>query len=246
MLEQTSLIIAFSFLLAGFVKGVLGLGLPTVAMGLLAIIMPPAQAAALLVVPSLVTNVWQTVAGPNLKGVLRRLWSMMAGVCLGTWAGAGLITGSDVRLVSGSLGACLLIYALLGLARIRWTVPPTSEWWQSPIMGGATGLITAMTGSFVIPGVPYLQAIGLQKEDFVQALGLSFMVSTFALAGNLLHAGVLNATTAATSLMVLAPVLGGMYLGQLTRGRMEEKTFRLAFYLGQLALGGYLLLRALM
>ena len=54
-----------TFLLAGLVKGVIGLGLPTIAMGLLAIVLPPAQAAALLVVPSFVTNVWQLAFGPS-------------------------------------------------------------------------------------------------------------------------------------------------------------------------------------
>ena len=65
MIEQTFLFIALCFLLAGFIKGVLGLGLPTVSMGLLALAMPPAQAAALLIMPSLVTNLWQMLAGPT-------------------------------------------------------------------------------------------------------------------------------------------------------------------------------------
>jgi hypothetical protein len=85
--------IAATFLLAGMVKGVVGLGLPTVAMGLLGLVMPPVEAAALLLVPSLVTNVWQLLAGPRFGALLRRLRGMMLGVCVGTWAGAGLIAG---------------------------------------------------------------------------------------------------------------------------------------------------------
>ena len=57
------LAVALAFCLAGFVKGVLGLGLPTLAMGLLALVMAPAEAAALLVLPSLVTNIWQLLFG---------------------------------------------------------------------------------------------------------------------------------------------------------------------------------------
>ena len=74
------------FVLAGFVKGVIGLGLPTVAMGLLALVMTPAQAAALLVVPSFLTNVWQAM-GPELIPLVRRLWPMLLGICAGVWAG---------------------------------------------------------------------------------------------------------------------------------------------------------------
>ena len=60
--------IAITFLLAGIVKGVTGMGLPTLAMGLLGAVMPPVTAASLLIVPSFVTNIWQLFAGPNVKG----------------------------------------------------------------------------------------------------------------------------------------------------------------------------------
>src|SRR3546814_11061857 len=68
---------ALMFLLAGFVKGVIGMGLPTVAMGLLSLAMAPAQAAALMVAPSLVTNLWLMFAGPGLMPLLRRFWPMI-------------------------------------------------------------------------------------------------------------------------------------------------------------------------
>jgi uncharacterized membrane protein YfcA len=71
---------ALAFLVAGFVKGLVGLGLPTVAIGLLGIIMAPAQAASLLVVPTFVTNIWQLAAGPRLVSLLRRLWPMLIGL----------------------------------------------------------------------------------------------------------------------------------------------------------------------
>ncbi len=78
--------IAITFLLAGIVKGVTGMGLPTLAMGLLCTVMPPVTAASLLIVPSFVTNVWQLFAGPSFVSILRRLWLMMAGILIGTVA----------------------------------------------------------------------------------------------------------------------------------------------------------------
>src|SRR3954471_14291755 len=110
---------ALVFVLAGLVKGVIGMGLPTVAMGLLSLMMPPAQAAALLVLPSTVTNVWQLLAGPSVRALWRRLWPMIAGVCLGTWAGAGLLT--DDGRASAGLGVALVIYGVLGLSGARFT-----------------------------------------------------------------------------------------------------------------------------
>jgi uncharacterized membrane protein YfcA len=245
MADPISLFAALTFLLAGLVKGVIGLGLPTVAMGLLVVAMPPADAAALLIVPSLVTNVWQMLAGGHLARIAHRLWSMMLGVWVGTLAGGGLITSASTHLAAAALGAALALYAALGLLSLRWTVRGGAERWLSPVIGAVTGLITAATGVFVIPAVPYLQAIGLDKEELVQALGLSFTVSTLALAATLAHAQAFPASLAAASLLALLPAVLGMVAGQWARARLREDTFRRVFFAGLLALGTYLMVRAL-
>jgi uncharacterized membrane protein YfcA len=237
------IITALTFLLAGFVKGVIGLGLPTVSMGLLALVMTPVQAAALLVVPSLVTNVWQMAAGPALAPLWRRLWPMMAGIGIGTWAGAGLLTGDNAATATVALGVALALYAFTGLTPLRLTVPARMEWWLSPLVGAVTGFITAATGVFVIPAVPYLQAIGLEKEELVQALGVSFTVSTVALAAILFASGSFALSIAGTSLLALVPALAGMYAGQWIRLRARPEVFRRWFFLGLLVLGIYLALR---
>lgn len=236
---------ALIFLVAGIVKGVIGPGPPTIAMGLLSLIMVPAQAASLLIVPSLVTNVWQLAAGPCFGALARRLWPMMAGVLVGTWAGAGLMRSDTSGWGAIALGFALMLYAGLGLAAVRLSVPDRAEGWLSPFIGTATGLVTAATGVFVIPAVPYLQALGLPKDDLVQALGLSFTVSTVALASILMQDGLLQ-SSAVTSMIALVPALIGMILGQGVRGRVSEKVFRLCFFLGLLVLGGHLASRMLL
>ncbi len=246
MLDSTAvfLLTALVFLLAGLIKGVIGLGLPTVAMGLLSLIMAPAQAAALLIVPSLATNVWQLAAGPRFGPLARRLWPMMVGVVVGTWAGAGLMARETSHWGATALGLALMLYAGLGLASVRLSVSRSAENWLSPLVGTVTGIVTAATGVFVVPAVPYLQALGLPKDDLVQALGLSFTVSTVALAGILLQDGSLQGSATA-SLLMLAPAIAGMVLGQRVRDRINDKAFRLWFFLGLLALGGHLASRAL-
>jgi len=234
------------FLAAGFVKGVVGMGLPTVAMGLLAMTMPPVEAAALLLIPSLVTNIWQLLTGPSFGGLCKRLWGMMAGVVIGTVAGAGLLTGAHTAIASAGLGAALVLYASLGLAKAGFTTPARHEAWASPLVGVATGLVTGATGVFVIPAVPYLQSLRLDREDLIQALGLSFTVSTAALAFGLFRTGALASPTAqlAGSIAALAPALAGMFIGQVLRQTMSVETFRKVFFVGLLALGGYLALEA--
>ena len=236
------LLAAATFLLAGVVKGVIGMGLPTVALGLLAIVLPPVEAAALLVVPSLVTNVWQLLAGPRFAMLARRLWTMMAGVVLGTIAGAGILAGDTAAVASVGLGIALAVYATVGLAGLRLAVARRHEVWLAPLVGMTTGLVAGATGVFVIPAVPYLQAIGLEKEELIQALGLSFTVSTLALAAGLLRVDAWHTGSAWMSLLALVPALVGMHLGQMLRQRIAPPTFRRVFFAGLLLLGTYLAL----
>lgn len=180
---------AGAFLLAGFVKGVIGLGLPTVSIGLLGLLMVPAQAAAILVVPSLVTNIWQAVVGGGLIALARRLWPMLVGICLGTFVGAVLLPHDDTGQATIWLGVALALYAALGLLNVHFKVPQRAETWLGLVMGAATGAITVATGIFVMPGTPYVQALQFERDKLVQALGLSFTVSTVTLALALAYAG---------------------------------------------------------
>lgn len=244
MIEHGTIFIALVFALAGLVKGVIGLGLPTISIGLLAIVMSPLEAAAALILPSFVTNFWQMVSGPSLRAIVRRLWPMMLAVCAGSWAGIGLLTAGGASYSRAFLGFAVALYAIAGLASFRMTVRPSQEGWMGPIVGGATGLVTAATGVFVLPGVPYLQAIGLNKDDLVQALGLFFMVSTIALAVNVAFEGGFSAGISAANLGAVATACLGMWIGQKLRLRLQPEKFRVIFFAGLLVLGLYLFARA--
>lgn len=243
--DPVLIFIGLVFALAGLIKGVIGLGLPTISMGLLAVVMPPVHAAAILILPSLITNVWQMLAGAALAVVFRRLWPMMLAICLGTWAGLGLMTTASARFGTALLGIALALYAVTGVAALPLFVPKPWERILSPIIGAVTGLITAATGVFVIPAVPYLQAIGLEKDELVQALGLSFTVSTIALAVNVALEGGLRLSIAADTIAGLGLACAGMWIGQTIRLRMSPTTFRKWFFTGLMALGGYLAVRSL-
>jgi uncharacterized membrane protein YfcA len=235
---------AGAYLLAGFVKGVIGLGLPTVAIGLLGFFITPAQAAAILVVPSLATNIWQFVVGGELLALVRRMWSMLAGICIGTFIGAVALPRGQQATVW--LGLALVFYAGLGLIKIQFKVPPRAEIWLGLLMGTATGAITVATGIFVLPGTPYLQALQFERDRMVQALGLSFTVSTITLALALGYAGEIHATLAWPALVALVSALAGMWLGQIIRGKVSAETFRLWFFVGLLLLGASLALRGIL
>lgn len=244
MIDTTLALVAAAFLLAGAVKGVIGLGLPTIGMGLLALAMTPAQAAAVLILPSLVTNVVQA-AGPALRALIARLWPMLMGVVFGTLAGAGWLDGEGARTGRLVLGVALVAYAAIGLARWRMVVPPAREKVIGLIVGVFTGLITAATGVFVIPAVPYMQALGLAKDELVQALGIAFLVSTLALAVNVALVVTPGPDLMAASGVALIAALVGLEIGRRVRGRLDPDAFRRWFFVGLGAIGASLIARAL-
>ena len=93
--------------------------------------------------------------------------------------------------------------------------------------------------------MPYLGALGLGRDELVQALGLSFTLSTLALAGGLALHGALPAAASLASALAVLPALAGMAFGGWLRARVRPATFRLCFFLGLLALGGELAWRGL-
>jgi uncharacterized protein len=236
--------LALIFILAGIVKGVTGMGLPTVAMGLLGLLMPPAQGAALIIIPSLVTNVWQFAAGPDMRGLLMRIWPMLLAIAVVTLAAAGLLTGGFARYATTALGSVLIVYAIVGLANLRLAVAKATEIWLGPLAGAITGLLTGATGVFVIPAAPYFQALALEKDDLIQALGLSFSVSTVALAAGLASRGALHLDAAGASLLCTVPTLAGVFAGQRIRSKIDPVTFRRIFFFGLLLLGADLIARS--
>ncbi|MCC8689515.1 sulfite exporter TauE/SafE family protein [Xanthomonas campestris] len=230
------LLIAGVFLLAGGVKGVAGMGLPTVAMGLLGLWLPPSQAAALLVLPSLVTNL-QQAWGPAPGALLRRLWPLLALMSVGTWMTAGVIIGGDPRTLRAALGVLLVAYALLGLARWQWALPPRHERWASPLTGLISGLLNGATGVVVLPIAPYFAALGLPRELLIRALATCFGTATLALAIALVWQGGVPLSAGVPSLLALLPTALGVWAGTQVRRRISAEMFRRVFFGTLLLLG---------
>ncbi len=237
-------VIVFTFLLAGTVKGVIGLGLPTVSLGLITVATDLTTAMALLLIPSFATNLWQAVVGGNGVAILRRIWPFLAMATVTVWVGATALTRVDLNILSGLLGSLLIAYAAINLGGIRITLAERHEVWAGPLIGTANGVLTGMTGSFVVPGVMFLQAIGLPRDMLVQAMGMLFTVSTVALGVALGGNDFLSAELGGISAWALAPAALGMVLGQKIRQRLSEAMFRRVFFIAILLLGGYIIASA--
>lgn len=238
-------VIAAVFLLAGTVKGVVGLGLPTVAIGLLTALVGLSEGMVLMVIPSLVTNLWQALAGGALKAILRRVWALLLTIFIGAWFGVNLFGRSDTILLTAFLGIMLCAYALFGLTSPKLPSPGRHETWLSPGLGVINGTLTGLTGTFFIPGIPYFQALGFSRDVLVQAMGVLFLTSTAALAIALAGHGRLNVEIGAVSAFATLPALLGMVLGARLRQRLSEQRFRQALFVSLLLLGIFIAARAL-
>lgn len=242
--DFTLVAIGATFLLAGTVKGVIGLGLPTISLALLTVLIGLPQAMALLLVPSFVTNLWQAVVGGSGRIILQRLWLFLLMAMATVWLGAIALTRINLSLLSALLGALLVVYAAVSLGGIRLTINTRQETWAGPLMGSVNGILTGMTGSFVVPGVMYLQAIGLPRDALVQAMGMLFTASTLALALALQTNRLLTVELGQLSAVALLPAIIGMVFGQWIRKKLSERLFRQVFFLSILMLGCYIILSA--
>ena len=212
-------------------------------MGLLSIIMPPAQAAGLMVLPAIGTNIWQMAAGPSLVKLFRRFAGMIVGVFIGTFATIGLLTQSAAG-ASAALGLVLAAYGLYGLLARRFEVAPRHEVWASPVVGLVTGSICGATGIFVVPSAPYLTSLRMDTEELVQSIGILAFVCPLALTIALAVHGRYSFGAAGASFLALLPALAGMYVGVRLRRRLAAPTFMRWFFAGLIALGGYMFLRS--
>jgi uncharacterized membrane protein YfcA len=224
--------IAATFFAAGATKGISGMGLPTVSMGLLGLFMPPASAAALLVWPSLLTNVAQCV-GSHFLAICAVLWPMWLGILAGALLTPlpPLATGAGT--VRTGLGSLLIVYSVYGLARpaITLRIGRRATLAFALAVGGVTGALTAATGVFIVPMVMFLQMLGFEKERMVQALGLSFTVCTIALGASLGWDASWHALSSVEGAVALACAFFGMGLGVRMRGRISAAAFRTMLFI---------------
>lgn len=227
------------FLLAGGVKGLIGVGLPTVSLALLVHLMPLRDSAALMVLPAVLTNIWQASSGGHGLALLRRFWPMLTMLCIATWVGVGILVASDEHLMSGIFGLVLALYAIAGLIRPEPRPLGRAEIWMSPLVGIANGLVNGLTGSYVFPGVLYLEALRLDRDVMIQAMGILFLVASSALAISLTGHSVVTVKLLVLSAGAMLPALAGYYAGQYWRRKLPEALFRKVFLWGLLGLGLY-------
>jgi len=157
--------------------------------------------------------------------------------------GVEILAGADADLLARLLGLLLAAYAVLGLTTPKLSLPSSCEGWAGPVAGAVNGVLTGLTGSFAVPGVPYLQALGLGRDALVQMMGILFTVSTLALGIALGGKRLLALEELSLSAAAVIPAAFGMVIGQKIRGLLSEAAFRKTLFRALLLLGLYIMFR---
>lgn len=237
-------IIAVTFLLAGGVKGTIGLGLPAISLGILVATFDLKTAMAIIVAPAFVTNAWQAVVGGNIIVILKRLWPFLFFAIATIWIGAIALTTINTLYLSTLLGGLLLSYSSLHLIGLQFSIQLRHEKIIGSLLGAANGIFTGMTGSLSMPGVLYLQSIGLSRDIQVQAMGILFLLSTIGLTITLKSHDLLSSDLTTISVLAVIPSLIGMAIGKNIRQRLLEQKFKRVISIAIFLLGAFIILKA--
>lgn len=221
----TIALICAAFLIGGGVKGILGLGLPLASVALMSTFLDLRVAIPLLVIPVIVTNIWQAFRGDEMMAILRRYWLLFACSCIGIWLGTVALFRIDPSTLTATLGVVVCVFTVINLFALRLTVPERSMPILSPVVGLFSGVLSGSTGSLGAPVVMYFQALGMPKDTFVQALGLQFLITAAVWMVALIEQGALKGPGFAISTLAVAPAVAGMVAGQWLRNRLSQERF---------------------
>ncbi len=216
---------AAAFFAGGFVKGVIGLGLPLVAVPVLATAVDPAVAVALMAVPVMSANAWQAWQERAHIGLAWRLWPLVAAMVPATVFATSLLAALDRALAAAVLGAVVLLFCASRVAPAPPRLPRAWEPWLAPAVGAVAGVIGGVSNFFGPPLVMYLTALRLERDAFVAGIAALFLLSGLPLYAGLAAQGVLDREVALLSASATVPVFAGVGLGRLVRRRVSQRTF---------------------
>lgn len=242
--ENVAMVIA-CFALGGFIKGAIGMGLPMVVLAGLAMLMPLHDAMAIFLVPGVAANIWQATSGPWAGVLLRRMWSYLAAAFIAIWIGVSIVAATKSDAMVLVLAAVLCLYSAWSLAAPRLPSPGRHEVWMSPVAGALGGVLFGLTGTFIVPGLLYLETLGMKRDVFVQALGLTFVTISSTLALSMTTVGLVTWDHAALSAIGLVPVAIGIWTGLRIRHRLSDALYRQAFFVILFVTGVYMGVRTL-
>jgi len=219
-------VICFAFSLGGLVKGISSFGLPTVAIPILVLVLPPPTAISVLAVPLVLSNLFQMLLAGNIKQSIRNHWTLYVPVLLTLPIGVYLLASADGSTLAIILGLVLITVASLELLGISFAIVKTRQTIIAPIVGVISGVIGGMTSLFALLPIFFLVAIGLEKQRFISAVSVLLFSGSTLLAISLQRADHLGPLEATYGLIGMIPIVISIWIGTQLQKRVNQAFFR--------------------
>lgn len=236
--------VVFALFTGGVIKGTSGIGLPMIAVPLMAFVLPLEFAAALLSFPILLANLVQVRTLP--AKALKQPWLLLlaASLLVGLGVGSLLITEhSSLLLILTGLSVCL--FAILSLAGIQPTIRPTLRTPVALLSGSFAGLTGGSTAMYGWPLVMYLSSVSLSRSQFISTVSLLYLLAHSLFLLIILLNGLLTPELLMLSSLACIPVFAGVKAGTHLGSRLAMGTgFQRLVSLLMLAGGVSLMLKA--
>jgi len=242
----TILAIAGGLAAGGLVKGVTGMGLPLVAVPVMTLFVSVPVAVSVMTFPIIASNLWQGWQGGRWRQVVRRAWPLLAAQPFGMVAGVAVLAWAEPRIVMGMLGALTMLFVAMVHYQPDSIMSARQERWVAPAMGLCSGFSGGVSSFFGTPIAIYLFLLGLKKDEFVAAIGVTYAYGGIILLITLWAFGVLGLELTGWSLVATPAVFAGMWLGQQLRKKLNADTFRTVVLVVLFIAGINMLRRAVM
>ena len=222
-LEEVAILVAI-FLVAGIVKGFLGIGLPAAAMALLTLVLPPTEAIPLLWLPILATNTLQFAHAPGKRQIVSHYALFAAAIVISIFVTSMFIAEYPTALITVAIGVAMVVFSLNLLLGVKLNIGPGRGWQLGfGILSGTLGGISSIWSPTV---AMYLVARGVSKEQFIGATGFLFLIGCLPLGAGQVIAGILTLPVLLKSIFGLGVVLVGFRLGEQLRDTVSQTRFR--------------------
>lgn len=234
--------------LAGFVKGAVGFGMPMIMVAGLGSFLSAEVAVAGLLLPTLVTNVYQALRGGGVLALdtLRRYWRFNLIFAVTIVMAAQLVVTVPESALFIILGVTIAGFGLIQMLGMRLRFAPGHRHRVEALLGVASGLFGGLSGIWGPPLILYLLALEVPKREQVRALGITFLLGSVILVGAHFRSGLLDARTTPFSALLVLPAAVGMFFGYRLQDRLDQALFRRLTLLVLLLAGVNLLRRGLL
>ena len=234
------IIICLSIIAGGFVKGTLGLGMPMVAVPVIAYFLPPTTAMMLLCFPILSTNFLQMQIKKGL-GSLRFL-PLLIFLTLGLLVGGRLILEIELNTVSIIIALSIIFAAIINFFGFRIkNVNLNFERPFTAVLGFFSGILGGLSTFYGPPILTYLISINISKEFFIRTIATMYFIGSIPLYGSLLYHGLCTIDDLIISFFLILPAIFGQYFGTKLRRTLSTELFRKSILITLMVLGLILL-----